>query len=456
MRRLAGEARLAGGDRTAVRATAVRLVESVRRERAAKSGLDAFLRQYDLSSQEGVILMCLAEALLRIPDDDTADRLIADKIRAGDWESHLGDSESLFVNASTWGLLLTGRMVSTRRRLSAAPGRSVLALVTPARRTDRAHRDAPGHAHHGSPVRHGAHHRGSARATRSSGENKRYRYSFDMLGEAALTAPDADRYFESYRDCDRLGRARATRHADRSGAPASRSSCRRCIRASSARTAARPAELARASSNCAGGARRRHGADGRCGGGGAARDVARAARGRLPRARLAGWTGFGLAVQAYQKRAPAVIDWLDALARGHAAAPARAPGQGRVLGQRDQARPGAWAAGLSGLHAQDATPTSRTSPARACCSSRRADSIRSSRRTMRTRSRPCAQLGRQVDAQFRVPAPARHGRGALRAGRRRATGSSRRAACMRRLASTRTCCHTSCGACSRTAPTRRS
>ena len=112
VRRLADEARLSAADQAKVRATAVRLVESVRRERAAKSGLDAFLRKYDLSSQEGVILMCLAEALLRIPDDDTADRLIADKIRAGDWESHLGDSESLFVNASTWGLLLTGRMVS--------------------------------------------------------------------------------------------------------------------------------------------------------------------------------------------------------------------------------------------------------------------------------------------------------------------------------------------------------
>ena len=112
VRRLADEARLSAGDQARVRASAARLVESVRRERAAKSGLDAFLRKYDLSSQEGVILMCLAEALLRIPDDDTADRLIADKIRAGDWESHLGDSESLFVNASTWGLLLTGRMVS--------------------------------------------------------------------------------------------------------------------------------------------------------------------------------------------------------------------------------------------------------------------------------------------------------------------------------------------------------
>ena len=130
VRRLADEARLSAADQAKVRATAVRLVESVRRERATKSGLDAFLRKYDLSSQEGVILMCLAEALLRIPDDDTADRLIADKIRAGDWESHLGDSESLFVNASTWGLLLTGRMVSLDDAERGTPGSLVSRLVT--------------------------------------------------------------------------------------------------------------------------------------------------------------------------------------------------------------------------------------------------------------------------------------------------------------------------------------
>ena len=144
--------------------SAARLVESVRRERAAKSGLDAFLRKYDLSSQEGVILMCLAEALLRIPDDDTADRLIADKIRAGDWESHLGDSESLFVNASTWGLMLTGRMVSLDDSERGAPEWLRLAARHPDRRAHGAWCDAPGNAHHGSPVRHGPDHRRGARA----------------------------------------------------------------------------------------------------------------------------------------------------------------------------------------------------------------------------------------------------------------------------------------------------
>ncbi|HET7203558.1 MAG TPA: hypothetical protein VFI92_09345, partial [Steroidobacteraceae bacterium] len=102
VRTLADVARLPPAESEAVQAVARRLVEGVRKAPRSKSGLDAFLRQYDLSSQEGVILMCLAEALLRIPDDETADRLIADKLRAGDWASHLGDSQSLFVNASTW------------------------------------------------------------------------------------------------------------------------------------------------------------------------------------------------------------------------------------------------------------------------------------------------------------------------------------------------------------------
>ena len=108
---LADRARLAPDQQRRIAAQAKQLVEGVRDNQKERSGLDAFLRQYDLSSQEGVILMCLAEALLRIPDDATADKLIADKITRGDWASHFGEAESLFVNASTWGLMLTGRIV---------------------------------------------------------------------------------------------------------------------------------------------------------------------------------------------------------------------------------------------------------------------------------------------------------------------------------------------------------
>src|SRR5258707_9772446 len=97
--------------RDRIAATARRLVEAVRRERLGKGGLDAFLQEYALSSPEGVALMCLAEALLRIPDSETVDRLIRDKIASADWRSHLGHSGSLFVNASTWALMLTGRLL---------------------------------------------------------------------------------------------------------------------------------------------------------------------------------------------------------------------------------------------------------------------------------------------------------------------------------------------------------
>src|SRR5690242_3679385 len=95
--------------RIAAKARALAL--KVREDRAAASRIDAFLQEYALSSQEGIALMCLAEALLRIPDSETADRLIREKLATGDWERHLGRSESLLVNASTFGLMLTGRII---------------------------------------------------------------------------------------------------------------------------------------------------------------------------------------------------------------------------------------------------------------------------------------------------------------------------------------------------------
>src|ERR1700751_5218561 len=96
-------------DRIAERARG--FVAAVRRHRLGKGGIDAFLHEYALSSPEGVALLCLAEALLRIPDAETIDRLIRDKIGEADWERHLGRSESVFVNASTWALMLTGRLL---------------------------------------------------------------------------------------------------------------------------------------------------------------------------------------------------------------------------------------------------------------------------------------------------------------------------------------------------------
>jgi len=104
------KARLNPTERARTEAIARDLVQKVRAGRR-RGGLDAFLHQYALTTEEGVVLMCLAEALLRVPDAETADKLIKDKVGAAHWEKHLGQSSSLFVNASTWGLMLTGRVV---------------------------------------------------------------------------------------------------------------------------------------------------------------------------------------------------------------------------------------------------------------------------------------------------------------------------------------------------------
>ena len=88
------------------------LVENIRIDQVGKGGVDALLNEFSLSTEEGVVLMCLAEALLRVPDKSTADSLIRDKLANGDWSSHIGNSDSLFVNASSWGLLFTGKLVN--------------------------------------------------------------------------------------------------------------------------------------------------------------------------------------------------------------------------------------------------------------------------------------------------------------------------------------------------------
>src|SRR5574338_870852 len=115
-------ARLGPAGAEATEILARRLVQGLRSARPGTGGVDALLREFSISSQEGIALMCLAEALLRIPDRETADRLIRDKIGRGDWRAHLGNSPSLFVNAAAWGLLITGKLVSTssEKGLSAA------------------------------------------------------------------------------------------------------------------------------------------------------------------------------------------------------------------------------------------------------------------------------------------------------------------------------------------------
>ena len=172
-----------------------RLVSAVRSKRTRASGVDALMHEFSLSSEEGVALMCLAEALLRIPDSATADRLIADKISKGDWRKHLGESPSLFVNAATWGLLITGKLVDTSSEtgLGSALSKLISRGGEPLIRkgVDLAMRMLGNQFVTGQNI-------GEAIKNSSDNEARGYRYSYDMLGEAALTEADAKNYYASY------------------------------------------------------------------------------------------------------------------------------------------------------------------------------------------------------------------------------------------------------------------
>ena len=181
------------------RALATRLVEALRAKTPA-GGVEGLIHEYALSSQEGVALMCLAEALLRIPDDATRDALIRDKIGGGDWRAHLGHSPSLFVNAATWGLVLTGRLTATssERGLSAALTRLIARGGEPLIRTGVDHRHAPD----GRAVRRRPDHRRGARRTAARWKQQGFRHSYDMLGEAAVTARRPSAIMQAYRAGD--------------------------------------------------------------------------------------------------------------------------------------------------------------------------------------------------------------------------------------------------------------
>jgi RHH-type proline utilization regulon transcriptional repressor/proline dehydrogenase/delta 1-pyrroline-5-carboxylate dehydrogenase len=218
VRKLAGAVGVGAPLRDKIRATAELLVRDVRENAGTDGGLDAFLQQYDLSSEEGVLLMCIAEALLRIPDAETADELIADKITSARWQDHLGESDSLFVNASTWGLMLTGRLLkldeATRRNpvqvLKKVAGRAGEPVVRTAMR--QAMRIMGHQFVMGRTI-------DEALERSQKKSRKRYRYSFDMLGEAALTRKDAARYQESYSAAIRSIGAAANNAADVTSAP---------------------------------------------------------------------------------------------------------------------------------------------------------------------------------------------------------------------------------------------
>ncbi|SFI43988.1 bifunctional proline dehydrogenase/L-glutamate gamma-semialdehyde dehydrogenase PutA [Nitrosomonas sp. Nm34] len=293
-----------------VQALARHLVNKVRSREWGEGGIGALLHEYDLSSQEGVLLMSLAEALLRIPDTATADRLIQDKLSNAEWERHLGHSSSFFVNASTWGMLLTGRIVrleessSLFSRLIGRSGEPVIRLAIKQAMRLISHQFVMGST--------------LDEALRHSREdrNQRYRYSFDMLGEAALTAADAERYFEHYYHAitvlsEQISPGDLHKHSSISVKlsalhPRYEYTKRQRVldelspRILQLAVAAKAANISMTI------------------------DAEEAERLDLSldlfetvyrHELLSGWHGFGLAVQAYQKRAIHVIDWLAQLAR---------------------------------------------------------------------------------------------------------------------------------------------
>jgi len=307
---LLAQATLPPTERELVLARAAELVARVRARASNQSAVESFMRQYDLSSEEGVLLMCVAEALLRIPDSATADKLIRDKLGEANWKKHIGGSDSVFVNASTWGLMLTGQLVNladeTRRdftgalkRLVGRAGEPVIRLAVRQAMRIMGHQFVMGRSIN------------EALDRSVEKENAAYRYSYDMLGEAALTQPDAERYLRAYKDAiAALGkRGPFSNVLDAPSISVKLSALHpRYEVAKRARVDAELTpqllELAQlAMKNAIG----------------MTVDAEESDRLELSldvigavfaHPSLEGWNGFGLAVQAYQKRAPFVIDWL--------------------------------------------------------------------------------------------------------------------------------------------------
>jgi RHH-type transcriptional regulator, proline utilization regulon repressor / proline dehydrogenase / delta 1-pyrroline-5-carboxylate dehydrogenase len=296
-----------------IQAAAHRLVAAVREKGPAHGGIDAFLYEYALSSPEGVALMCLAEALLRIPDSDTIDRLIRDKIAAADWQSHLGHSGSVFVNASTWALMLTGRMLRDTpgegdfaqilHRFVARSGEPVVRQAVLTAMRILGHQFVMGRTI------------GEALDRAAASEREGYRHSYDMLGEAAKTAADAARYHGAYSQAiAAIGRAADGKPVEAAPGISVKLSAlhpryemaqrERVMRELLPRLADLAMQARRAGIGLTVDAEEADRLE-------LSLDLIEALAG-MPA--LAGWDGLGLAVQAYQKRAPAIIAWLAELA----------------------------------------------------------------------------------------------------------------------------------------------
>lgn len=304
---------------------AYQLVARVREQQGSHGGLKAFLQEYDLSSQEGVVLLCLAEALLRIPDAFTADALIRDKLARGQWGTHMGHSPSMFVNAGTWGLMLSGRLARVEQIIQQEPAALLQKLFgrlsEPVLRTAlkeamriMGHQFVMGRTIEEALVR--SQHK----------EFQGYRFSFDMLGEAALSEDDSDRYFQRYLQAISVI---GEHHQDQGSvfeAPGI------SIKLSALHPRFEEAQAARVMAQLVPRVQTLAESAARAGigltidGEEAERleltlDVFAAVYGQSS---LQYWSGLGVVVQAYQKRAPDVIAWLaDQARRGQRPIPLR-------------------------------------------------------------------------------------------------------------------------------------
>ncbi len=301
--------------RERLREHSIELVQQCRSKSHKAGTLDAFLQEFGLSNKEGIALMCLAEALLRVPDDETADRLIAEKIQSGDWGAHKGKSRSRFVNASVWGLMLTGRVVrldediveqtsSWMRRLINSLGEPVVRQAVL-----QAMRIMGSQYVLGRTIEEAL---DKGRANNRAGT----RFSFDMLGEGARTAADAQRYFDAYATA--INSISATVKDDSvetaNGISVKLSALHpRYEFRQKRRVMAELLPRVKALAVMA-----------RGGGIGFSIDAEECDRLELSLdifealvrdGELAGWDGLGFVLQAYQKRAHLVADWLAALAR---------------------------------------------------------------------------------------------------------------------------------------------
>ncbi|MBB6243472.1 bifunctional proline dehydrogenase/L-glutamate gamma-semialdehyde dehydrogenase PutA [Rhodanobacter sp. MP1X3] len=312
---LLAQASLPPVEREKVIDVAADLVSRVRLRAKDQSVVESFMRQYDLSSEEGVLLMCVAEALLRIPDKATADKLIRDKLGDANWKKHLGQSESVFVNASTWGLMLTGHLVnlaeetrhdvtSALRRLVGRAGEPAIRLAVRQAMRIMGHQFVMGRTIDEALDR-------SAKK-----EHAVYRYSYDMLGESALTAATAERYQQDYRDAIAAIGARGpfANHTDAPSISVKLSALHPRYEVAKRERARRELtekllELSQLAMKY-----------------GIALSVDAEEADRLELSldiigdvfahpSLAGWNGLGIVVQAYAKRTPFVIDWLIETAR---------------------------------------------------------------------------------------------------------------------------------------------